>query len=701
MWTEFWGACALACALLFAPGFVVLRALRVSVAPSLALAPLLSIAAYGVMGMVLAWVGVPATTATVALPPLGASLVLLAVLARRRRDSDRRAGATAAKAAELFVPGAHELPIFCLYVVMGVAVTCVMLVSNLDGPASFIQAWDNVAHFNLVRSMSESHVWSTLTTTYYPGVAAGIDPFASSTGSYYPVAWHLVAVMLVDALGVPVTLAANATNVVIVALVYPPSAYALLRVAFPRRQRVVAYGALCCLAFASFPWNMIVRWTLYPNLMSFALLPAEAAALMAAIGPSRSARTRLIAASVSLCGGVTLFLTQPNAVFSVAILLVPYLAWRLWEHHAPAIGGRRALGYVALFLGLAALVWVTLYQAPFMQAVVQYFWQPMMGLHDAVGGVLDASFVGGKSQSALALLLLLGVVAGCARPCNRWLVVSFAFSAVLFVVAVSGDDVPLKHLLAGFWYTDPYRVAAMTAIYAVPLASLGLQVTADGAGRVVSALTDRLLAGRFRIAPQHVVPIVLAALFVVGVFGAAAAAAPCTAQAGADDETDELAAISQQMANKNYAGGRAGYNAEKSAFVDQVLALVGPDAVVLNEPYDGSVYAYGVNGLNVYYRYMSGYGTGGETRQSRSLRLALSKLCGLSRPDVASALAQDDVHYLMILDQYGDLGGQFPPYEPAQWIGIESVTDETPGFEVLLSQGRMRLYRIVGTQGTE
>jgi hypothetical protein len=98
---------------------------------------------------------------------------------------------------------------------------------------------------------------------------------------------------------------------------------------------------------------------------------------------------------------------------------------------------------------------------------------------------------------------------------------------------------------------------------------------------------------------------------------------------------------------------------------------------------------------------MSGYGTGGETRQSRSLRLALSKLCGLSRPDVASALAQDDVHYLMILDQYGDLGGQFPPYEPAQWIGIESVTDETPGFEVLLSQGRMRLYRIVGTQETE
>ncbi len=698
MWTEFWGACTLCCALLFAPGFVFLRAFRVSVAPSFALAPLLSIAAYGAMGMVLAWAGISATTATVALLPLGASLVLLAVLSHRRRGSDHHAGATVAKVPELFAPGVHELPIFLLYVVMGIVVTYVMLVSNLDGPDSFIQAWDNVAHFNLVRSMSESHVWSTLTATYYPDAMAGIDPFGSTTGSYYPMAWHLVTVMLVDVLGVSVTLAANATNAVVVALVYPLSVYALLRAAFPRRQRVVAYGALCCLAFASFPWNVIVRWTLYPNLMSFAMLPAESAALMALFGPDRSARTRLIAAIVSLSGAATFFLTQPNAVFSVAILLVPYLAWRLWEHHAPVIGGPRAFGYVVLFLGLAALVWVTMYQAPFMQGVVQYFWQPMMSLGDSIEGVLNASFVGGESQGALALLLLLGVIAGCALPRNRWLVVSFVFSATLFVVAVSGDDDLVKHLLAGFWYTDPYRVAAMTAIYAVPLASLGLQVLVDGVGWAVSALTDRLFSGGSRITPQYGVSVALASLFVVVVFGAAAAGALSTTQAGVDDATDELASISKQMAHKNYAGGRAGYNAEKIAFVEQVLDLVGPDAVVLNEPYDGSVYAYGVNGLNVYYRYMSGYGTSKETSLSRSLRLALSKLCDLSRPDVAAALARDDVHYLMILDQYGDLGGQFPPYDPAQWIGIESVSDETPGFEVLLSQGCMRLYRIVGAQ---
>ena len=34
-------------------------------------------------------------------------------------------------------------------------------------------------------------------------------------------------------------------------------------------------------------------------------------------------------------------------------------------------------------------------------------------------------------------------------------------------------------------------------------------------------------------------------------------------------------------------------------------------------------------------------------------------------------------------------------YHPDEWAGIDSVNDETPGFEIVLSQGDMRLYRIV------
>ena len=34
-------------------------------------------------------------------------------------------------------------------------------------------------------------------------------------------------------------------------------------------------------------------------------------------------------------------------------------------------------------------------------------------------------------------------------------------------------------------------------------------------------------------------------------------------------------------------------------------------------------------------------------------------------------------------------------YYPDQWTGIDAINDQTPGFEVVLSEGDMRLYRIV------
>ena len=33
-------------------------------------------------------------------------------------------------------------------------------------------------------------------------------------------------------------------------------------------------------------------------------------------------------------------------------------------------------------------------------------------------------------------------------------------------------------------------------------------------------------------------------------------------------------------------------------------------------------------------------------------------------------------------------------YEISDWEGIDSVTDETPGFTPILSEGDMRLYKI-------
>ena len=36
----------------------------------------------------------------------------------------------------------------------------------------------------------------------------------------------------------------------------------------------------------------------------------------------------------------------------------------------------------------------------------------------------------------------------------------------------------------------------------------------------------------------------------------------------------------------------------------------------------------------------------------------------------------------------------FIAYEPDKWAGVAAVGDDTPGLEVVLSEGDMRLYRV-------
>ena len=36
----------------------------------------------------------------------------------------------------------------------------------------------------------------------------------------------------------------------------------------------------------------------------------------------------------------------------------------------------------------------------------------------------------------------------------------------------------------------------------------------------------------------------------------------------------------------------------------------------------------------------------------------------------------------------------FPDYVDGDWVGIESIQDDTPGFSVVFSEGNMRLYEI-------
>ena len=68
-----------------------------------------------------------------------------------------------------------------------------------------------------------------------------------------------------------------------------------------------------------------------------------------------------------------------------------------------------------------------------------------------------------------------------------------------------------------------------------------------------------------------------------------------------------------------------------------------------------------------------------------------------SNIQVQEAVDDIDAEYVLLLDQ-GENDEEerqrFWSYYPEQWIGIEAISDDTPGFTVVLAEDDMRLYKI-------
>ena len=133
------------------------------------------------------------------------------------------------------------------------------------------------------------------------------------------------------------------------------------------------------------------------------------------------------------------------------------------------------------------------------------------------------------------------------------------------------------------------------------------------------------------------------------------------------------------------------YTQDERDFVARVKEIVPEGELILNAPFDGSVFAYPSEDLNVYYKSCR---PGGETKESKLIRTSLNQIA--ANEDVQEAVASTGASYLLVLDGYGwdeDVYTALGDYWPALWSGLE-VNDDTPGFEVVLSEGNMRLYRI-------
>ena len=120
------------------------------------------------------------------------------------------------------------------------------------------------------------------------------------------------------------------------------------------------------------------------------------------------------------------------------------------------------------------------------------------------------------------------------------------------------------------------------------------------------------------------------------------------------------------------------------------------DSLVLNCPEDGSFFAYSIGDINTYFRSPGFTDQDDLTDDARCIKNQLYRID--KNNSVRKAVVDVNAQYVMLLDLGGEITADrhtYGYYDPQEWEGFNQITDSTPGFEVVLSEGDMRLYKIV------
>lgn len=663
---------------LYIPGMLLVMSFRVKPIFSFAIAPIVSIVCYEFIGIAFSLVGVSYSW-TVSFVPLScvAAACFVISLAVFRRKSDVENGRNKTKTT------AREWMTFCLYIAMGLAVGVYTFVSVIDVDQSFMQAWDNAWHISLIRTFLDTGAYSPLATTAYPD---SVSPLDGSTSSFYPAAWHLIAAMIVDLTQCPITLSANAVNYVFATVVYPSGVYALLSVLFGNDAKKLFWGSLASVAFAAFPWLLLTFGPLFPNLASLALMPVVSALFISLFEKGSRRSDRAIRLVLFVLGGVALALIQPNTVFSCAVFLAPFCIYEIVKSvYGHCGGGAKGVMFATAagmgFFFFVAAIWIALHGASFMQPTVTFNWASYASKSQAVINALSLGYVRMlAAQPLLAAFVLLGVLYTLYRKKYLWISASYLIICVILCSVLCSDGA-IKSLLAGFWYTDGQRIAAAAAIIATPLACLGMAATAK--------LTSSLFCFATGKAPS---------VFDSKVFCLAAYALmtliilyPNFTLSGYGDIQTSFGKVRATM-DASYSLESNILDEREILFLEEVSEVVPNGELILNQPHDGSVFAYGLYGLDVYYRAFGYESAESESTESELTRLGVGEYT--EELDVREAVNEINARYVLVLGQDNEDEPYLNSYREDDWMGINNITDETPGFEIVLAEDDMRLYRI-------
>lgn len=600
-----------------------------------------------------------------------------------------------------------------IYVLVGILMATFVFLAALDTPESFGHFDDNTSHYNFIRSFLQTQQYSILQVNGYIGME-------NYNGDFYPALWHIFTACVANITGSSVMMAFNACVFVFAAVVLPVSWFSLLATLFRRRIDVLVAGALCCVAFGAFPWGFLVFGQLVSNMAAFSMIPAVVAFFILLVRSPMAHSKRVVYVLLFVMGLGALAGAQPNAVFTAGLFCAFWLAYYLMfvidtKSSVKNVFAFQVIAFIVL-IALVCGVWIAFYGLPFMQSVVTTHWDAYGGIPQAIFRAL--TFMVGRRENPqilLGIVVLIGLIGVFRVKGYRWLGALYIFGFVLYVIDAGSEGV-IKSVLTGFWYTDPYRVGAMLALFATPLAALGLANSVRWIARKVGTLADKRkasdsedsedvsgkhtdyaaimrLTSEKRIKKRWSTYVVSALVVLLVLVASLIHPFRYTLPNGATYKSG-LQQIQNQLIDRySWEEGYYGLNGDQFAFLQEVKEAVPDGELVLNVPNDGSAWGYGTTGLNVNWR---GFKQTRAIIPDETIRLHLSDIA--TNSEVQQAVQDGGFTYLLRLDDGADnsngLRTKGYRYRSEDWAGMENVTDETPGFEVVLADGDMRLYKI-------
>lgn len=677
IWISFIGAIAVASILLFFPGYLLLSSFKSIRFPKLAIAPIVSIFIACVTGIITSrlfhsvnvWVYI---SLELAIP----ILVFAASFVWRHAGFVQMpvgscSGYLNNKDVDFFQ---------ALYLVIGFIAAFYVFVTVLGSPEYFSVSIDNSYHLNEIHALATTGCYSPTGISVYP-TAPG---YGSSGAGFYPAAWHVICALVCNVLSVSAAVAINAVTFSFVAFVFPMSCFALLS-AVTEKKTCLALGALICISAYAFPWRLLTFGVLYSNLAAFCLVCSVCSLFLSLTkDEGLSIQNRLLLAVLFLFGLFDLFLLQPNGIFSVGVLLLPYAVARLYslciaKNLSSFKSFAAAFGLSACF----AAAWIVAYNLPMMHGIVSVSWNHYASASQMLVNFLCQSYSpDAPSNLLLGIFAFVGVIYSLERGELRWMSISYILTLVIHF-STGATEAVFKQWLAGFWYTDPYRTATLCTLAAFPLAVFGASVLFDGLRKSLCGGKQQPVGPLNRLYPAFFVVLFVAAAFypsfqIPGLFN-----------------VETVFGKTRNVIKQNYdMSNFEELNAKDLEFASSIKEIVG-DSIVLNSPYDGSAFLYGSTDIQVYYRSLnfSPEKDSNEPAASRVIRHGLYRF--EEDMETREAVKTSGARYVLLLDYDNCKSRKHVfTYNPDDWKGIESISDKTRGFTLLKKSGHSRLYRI-------